>query len=216
MPSPVDLVTAEQLPSSVRDAVEVERLPLLITAASEAVAAHVGYPLHQRLSVVESVVGRGGRYLWLRSGAVRQVIRVEVGGEERAPATYAVDSAVLGRLVVRGAEPWPFTGTWTAGISSTPLDAQDTGEMLVTFDAGWVTPGQRALDASLVVDLPASLQLAAVEVLAAAVSRDGSPGDMTSESIGDTSASYAVGVDGGRVALPASARQLCAPYRRRK
>lgn len=215
MASPVDLVTAEQLPSSVRGAVEAERLPLLITAASEAVAAHVGYPLHQRLGVVESAVGRGGPHLWLRSGAVRQVHRVEVRGEVRAPGTYAVESSVHGRLVARG-QPWPFTGTWTTGISSTPLDAQDTGEVLVTFDAGWVTPGQRALDAGLVVDLPAALQLAAVEVVTAAVSRDGRPGDMTGEAIGDTSASYLVGEDGGRVALPASARQLCAPFRRRK
>ncbi|QSQ24856.1 hypothetical protein JY651_07920 [Pyxidicoccus parkwayensis] len=214
MPSLVDLVTAAQLPSSVRDAVETERMPLLITAASEAVAAHVGYPLHQRLGVVESAVGRGGFYLWLRSGAVRQVQRVEVRGEMRAPGTYAVDSMVHGRLVARG-QPWPFTGTWTAGIASTPLDAQDTGEVLVTFDAGWVTPGQHALDASLTVDLPAALQLAAVEVVTAAISRDGRPGDMTGESIGDTSASYAVG-EGGRVALPASARELAAPYRRRK
>jgi len=215
MPSPVDLVTAEQLPSTVRDAVEAKRMALLITAASEALAAHVGYPLHRRLGVVESVAGRGGAYLWLRSGAVRQVHRVEVRGQLRAPNTYAVESSVRARLVARG-QPWPFTGTWTTGISSTPLDAQDTGEVLVTYDAGWVTPGQRALDTSLVVDLPAALQLAAVEVLTAAVSRDGRPGDVTSEAIGDTSASYAVGEDGGRVALPASARQLAAPFRRRR
>ncbi|QSQ19321.1 hypothetical protein JY651_28745 [Pyxidicoccus parkwayensis] len=215
MASPVDLVTAEQLPASVRGAVEAVRLPLLITAASEAVAAHVGYPLHQRLGVVESAVGRGRQYLWLRSGGVRQVHRVEVRGEVRAPSTYALESAVHGRLVARG-QPWPFTGTWTTGISSTPLEAQDTGEVLVTFDAGWVTPGQRALDASLVVGLPAALQLAAVEVVTAAVSRDGRPGDMAGESIGDTSASYAVGEDGGRLALPASARQFAAPYRRRR
>jgi hypothetical protein len=215
MPSPLDLMTAEQLPSTVRDAVETERLPLVITAASEALAAHVGYPLHRRLGVVESVVGRGGAYLWLRAGAVRQVHRVEVRGQERAPATYALESALLGRLVARG-QPWPFTGTWTTGVSSTPLDAQDTGEVLVTFDAGWVTPGQRALDGTLVVDLPAALQLAAVEAVTAAVSRDGRPGDMTGESIGDTSASYAVGEDGGRVALPLSALHLARPYRRRR
>lgn len=215
MPSPVDLVTAEQLPSTVRDAVEAGRLPLLLTAASEFLAAWVGYPLHRRLGVVESVVGSGGPYLWLRAGAVRQVHQVEVRGVVRPPSTYALESALLGRLVARG-EPWPFTGRYSGGVSSTPLYAEDTGEVLVTLDAGWVTPGQAALDSSLVVDLPASLQLAAVEVVTAAASRDGQSGDVVSESIGNASVSYAAGEGGGRMALPLSARQLAAPYRRRR
>ncbi|QSQ17232.1 hypothetical protein [Myxococcus landrumensis] len=214
MASPVDLLLPEQLPVSAR-MMDAARLGLIITAASEAVATYCGYPLHQRLDVVESVAGRGGAYLWLRGAAVRQVTRVEVRGVPRAAGTYALESSGRGRIVARG-EDWPFTGTWTKGVSSTPLNPQDTGEVVVTYDSGWVTPGQRALDAALVVDLPASIQLAAVEVVVAAVSRDGKPGDAASESIGDTSMSYFAGEDGGRTALPSTARQLLAAYRRRR
>lgn len=209
----LDLVTAAALPSTVRDAVEAERLPLFITAVSESLAAYCRYPLHRRVGVVESAVGQGGMYLWLRSGAIRQVTSVEVRGQARAPSSYAIESAMQGRLVARG-EPWPFTGTWTTGVAPTPLNAQDTGEVLVTFDAGWVTPGQHAADASLPVDLPASIQLAAQQCLAAFVHVDGQPGDLASESIGAASVSYLTGPNGERMAIPATARQLLARYRK--
>ncbi|MFY1829132.1 hypothetical protein ACN47A_24650 [Myxococcus fulvus] len=214
MASPVDLLVPEQLPASARR-MEAARLGLIITAASEAVATYCGYPLHRRLGVVETVACNGGTYLWLRGAAVRQVTRVEVRGVERAAGTYALESSGQGRLVARGV-PWPFTGAWSQGVSSTPLECSDTGEVLVEYDAGWVTPGQHAMDGALVVDLPASIQLAAVEVVVAAVSRDGKPGDTASESIGDTSMSYFAGEDGGRTALPSTARQLLAAYRRRR
>ncbi|NTX59560.1 hypothetical protein HUA74_02685 [Myxococcus sp. CA051A] len=213
MASPLDLLVPEQLPEAARSAMEPARLGLIITAVSEAVARYVGYPLHRRLGVVETAVGSGGVYLWLRSGAVRQIHRVEVRGEERDAGTYALESPTLGRLLARG-QPWPFTGEWTQGVSPTPLEARDTGELLVTYDAGWGTPGQHVLEESLVVDLPASIQLAAVEVVVATVSRDGKPGDVASENIGATSMSYFAGEDGGRTALPSTARQLLAPYRR--
>ncbi|AEI65564.1 hypothetical protein [Corallococcus macrosporus] len=162
MPAPQDLLTAALLHPAARAGVETGRLALFITAASEAVASFVGYPLHRRMGVVESVAGTGGPYLWLAGGAVRQVVRVEVRGEELDATSYAVDSALMGRLVARSSR-WPFTGSWTTGVSPTPLEARDTGEVVVTYDAGWVTPGQAALDSSLQVDLPAAIQLAAVE-----------------------------------------------------
>ncbi|WP_426750180.1 hypothetical protein [Myxococcus sp. Y35] len=213
MPAPQDLLTAELLPLAARTAVEGPRLGLFITAASEAVAAYVGYPLHRRLGVVESVASTGGPYLWLAGGAVRQVVRVEVRGVELDAESYALESALMGRLVARSSR-WPFTGTWSAGVSPTPLEARDTGEVVVTYDAGWVTPGQAALDGTLQVDLPAAIQLAGVEAVMAALSRDGKPGDVASENIGGTSMSYFAGEGGGRAALPSTARQMLTPYRR--
>ncbi|QDE90135.1 hypothetical protein BHS06_14855 [Myxococcus xanthus] len=213
MPAPQDLLTAAMLHPAARAGVETARLDLFIAAASEAVASYVGYPLHRRLGVVESVAGTGGPHLWLKSGAVRQVVRVEVRGVEVDAASYALDSALLGRLVARSSS-WPFTGSWTTGVSPTPLVARDTGEVVVTYDAGWVTPGQRALDDTLQVDLPAAIQLAAIECVTAALSRDGKPGDVASENIGGTSMSYFAGEGGGRAALPSTARQMLTPYRR--
>ncbi|AEI66946.1 hypothetical protein [Corallococcus macrosporus] len=213
MPAPQDLLTAAMLHPAARAGVETARLGLFITAASEAVASFVGYPLHRRMGVVESVAGTGGPYLWLAGGAVRQVVRVVVRGVELDAESYALESALMGRLVARSSR-WPFTGSWTTGVSPTPLEARDTGEVVVTYDAGWVTPGQAALDDTLQVDLPAAIQLAAVEAVTAALSRDGKPGDVASENIGGTSMSYFAGEGGGRAAIPSTARQMLAPYRR--
>ncbi|MBN8466170.1 hypothetical protein JYJ95_06580 [Corallococcus exiguus] len=212
MPAVEDLLTAAQLPATVRDTADPERLPLLISAASLALAAHVGYPLHRRLGVEESVASAGGRYLWLRSGGVRQVTRVAVRGVELPATAYALESAVMGRVVARG-EAWPFTGTWSPGVSSTPLHVEDTGALVVTYDAGWVTPGQAAQDAALQVDLPADLQLAAQMVVGALVHGDGAE-EAVSESIGGTSLTRATDEDGQLPAVPARARRLVARYRR--
>ncbi|NPC72925.1 hypothetical protein HPP05_24570 [Corallococcus exiguus] len=212
MPAVEDLLTAAQLPATVRDAADPERLPLFITAASQTLAAHVGYPLHRRVGVEESVASAGGRYLWLRSGGVRQVARVTVHGMELPATAYALESAVMGRVVARG-EAWPFTGVWSPGVSSTPLHVEDTGELVVTYDAGWVTPGQAALDATLQVDLPADIQVAAQMVVGALVHGDGAE-EAVSESIGGTSLTRATDEDGQLPAVPARARRLVARYRR--
>lgn len=207
-----DLLTAELLPANVRDAADPNRLPLLITAASLALAGHVGYPLYRRVGIVESVASLGGRYLWLRSGGVRQVTRVEVCGVEVPPSGYALESAVMGRVLSRG-EAWPFTGRYSPGVSPTPQLVEDTGALVVTYDAGWVTPGQAALDGTLQVDLPADLQLAAQMVVGALVHGDGAE-EAVSESIGGTSLTRATDEDGQLPAVPARARRLVARYRR--
>ncbi|RJS19563.1 hypothetical protein DRW03_21260 [Corallococcus sp. H22C18031201] len=206
-----DLLTTAQLPASVRDTADPERLPLLITAASLALAEYIGYPLQRRTGIAEAVTSQGGAYLWLSAGAVRQVTRVEVRGAEVPPDAYALESPRMGRLAARGRR-WPFTGTWTTGVSPTPLAAEATGEVVVTYDAGWVTPGQAALDASLAVDLPAHVALAAQLVATAMIQRDGAEDDVVSESIGDTSLTRTTGEDGQVAALPARARQLVAQY----
>ncbi|RKH09738.1 hypothetical protein D7V97_15615 [Corallococcus sp. CA053C] len=220
MPSAVDLLTADQLPPNVRDAVDATTLGMLITAASEALASYVGYPLHLRTGVVESVASQGGRYLFLRSGAVRQVERVEVCGVEVPPAHYLLEVGTLGvsmgRILSRGA-PWPFTGEYSPGVSPTPLHAHDTGEILVTFTAGWVTPGQADSSPPLEVNLPAVFVLAARIVVTAYSHRDGQDWDVTSESIGGTSIGYgADSMRGGRPAIPLAALALVERYRKLK
>lgn len=138
--------------------------------------------------------------------------RVEVYGAELPATAFALESALMGRVVARG-EAWPFTGTWSPGVSSTPLNVEDTGALVVTYDAGWVTPGQAALDTALQVDLPADLQLAAQMVVGVLVSGDGAE-EAISESIGGTSLTRATDEDGQLPAVPARARRLVARYRR--
>ncbi|MFP2897565.1 hypothetical protein [Corallococcus sp. 4LFB] len=218
MPSAVDLLTVDQLPLNVRDEAEPTTLAFLLTAASEALANYVGYPLHRRTGVVESVASQGGRYLFLAAGAVREVERVEVCGVEVPAVHYALEVGTsgvsMGRVVSRGA-PWPFTGEYSPGVSPTPQQAVDTGEVLVTFTSGWVTPGQAALDPALTVDLPTVIQLAARIVVTAYSHRDGMDWDVTSESIGGTSIGYgADSMRGGRPAIPLAALALVDRYRK--
>jgi len=191
-------------------------LPGLITAASSALAEFLGYPMHRREGVEETVVGQGGRYLWLESGAIQSIASITVGGSAVDASLYALDGrdgARKGRIIARGWHNWPFTGEWTAGISPTPLRAYDTGEIIITFTSGWVTPGQVALGTYPSSDMPPELEQAALEVVTAWRSGQGRDNRVTSMASGDASVSWASG-EGGSPPLPLAARALAAPYQR--
>jgi hypothetical protein len=191
-------------------------LPGLITAASSALAELLRYPVERREGVEESVAGQGGRYLWLESGAIQSLASISVGGSLVSPSLYALDGregARRGRIVARGSYSWPFTGEWTGGVSPTPLRAYDTGEIIVTFTSGWVTPGQVALGTYETSDMPAELEQAALEVVTAWHAGAGRDSRVTSMATGDASVSWASG-DGGAPPLPLAARALVEPYKR--
>jgi hypothetical protein len=209
VPSFLDLtasaVAAQALGVPVGDA----QLQRLITASSAAIAQWLGYPVHRRVVVDESVAASGGPTLFLRAGAVQSLQAVKVGGAEVPAANYRIDSAIRGRVVGRG---WPFTGASSGGISSTPLHTYDTGEVTVSYTSGWVTPGQAADDPGTypTVDLPGDIEQACLELVVAWYRRRGRDGDVASVSLGGGSFSYA-----NKQAVPVTARTLLAPYRKR-
>jgi len=215
MPSPLDFVTlaraAERLKVSTSDA----ELPGFVAAASSAVAGWLGYEAHLREDVEESVPSRGGVHLWLRSGAVRQVLSVAVDGAELDPSTYHLDSSTQGRLVRRGGA-WPFTGTWTPGVEPLPLASHDDGRIVVRVDAGWLTPGQveLALEAdpasALKSDLPAVLEEAALLTLAALYRPAGRDPNVISRSTGAGAVTWRADPS----AVPLVAQQLARRYRK--
>lgn len=209
MASPVDLTTAARAALRLGVDTEDEELPGLITGASEALAAWVGYPLHRREGVVETCAG-GAMRLFLRSGAVQSIASVSVLGVERAANTYRLEDPVKGILLsYRGL--WPFTGRTGGGVSDAPLQREDTGEIAVTFTAGWVTPGQVELEPEQVRDLPQLFEQAALLIVTAWYRRKGEDPDEVSVSLGDASTSYGPGKAN---ALPAVARTLVARYRK--
>ncbi|HYI01558.1 hypothetical protein, partial [Hyalangium sp.] len=170
MPNAMDMTTAATAAARLGVASSEASLPGIITAASSALAEFLGYPLYRREDVEETVVGRGGRYLWLESGAIQSLASIAVGGSAVDSGLYALDGrdgARKGRIVARSTYSWPFTGEWTPGISSTPFRAHDTGEILVTFTSGWVTPGQVALTTYPTSDMPPELEQAVLEVVTA-------------------------------------------------
>ncbi|WP_224364222.1 hypothetical protein [Hyalangium versicolor] len=209
MPSLLDLTTVAKAANRLDVGAEEGELPDLVTAASEALADWLGYPLHRREGVVETCAG-GAQRLFLRSGAVQAVASVSVFGQQRPTNTYRLEDGVKG-ILLSLREPWPFTGRTGGGVSQSPLQREDTGEIAVTFSAGWVTPGQVELESTRVRDLPQVLEQAALLTVTAWYRRKGDDPDEVSVSLGDASTSYG---SGRAAALPTSARALVARYRK--
>jgi hypothetical protein len=219
MPSELDLITVAKAAEVLKVPASTPGLAELITTASELLADWVGYPLHRRTGVVETCAG-GAPRLFLRSGGVRSVASVTVFGRERAASTWVVEDAVKGILLARG-EPWPFTGRTGGGVSQAPMYREDTGDIIVTFDVGWVTPGQVELakaedsTSTLKSDVPASLQQAALTTLTALFLDAGQNPNATSMSLGSGSIGFgADSIRGGRPAIPLNARAMVARYRK--
>jgi hypothetical protein len=193
--TPQDLTTLARAADRLRVDVGDTELPGLVTAASLALANWLGYPAELREGVEETAPSEGGVHLWLRSGAIRQVLSVSVHGAELDAGTYHLDSPTQGRLGHRGCG-WPFTGRWTRGVQPLPLASHDTGAIVVRFDAGWLTPGQVELAAAadpsstLVSDLPAELGEAALITLAALYRPAGRDPNVISRSTGAGSVTW--------------------------
>ena len=213
MPTEVDFTTLTRAATRLRVSPTDAELPAQLTAASQALADWLGYEAHLREGVVETVPSEGGRHLFLRAGAVRRLTRVTVDGAEVPAEEYFLESPRLGRILRRRGR-WPFTGEWAQGVTTWPFSSHDTGGIAVTFDAGWLTPGQVALaleaDASstLVSDLPAPLEEAALVTLTALRSAAGRDPNVTSRSIGGGSLSWAA----VRPAVPEPAQQFARTY----
>lgn len=215
MATPYDFTTLARAAGRLKVPLADAELPILLTASSQALADWLGYEAHLRESVVETVSSEGGPHVWLRAGAVRQLREVRVHGAEVSLADVAIDSARSGRLVRRRGE-WPFTGSSTRGIVPTPLRSWDTGAIVITFDAGWRTPGQVALAlaadsaSALTSDLPAPLEEAALVTLTALRAQAGRDPHVTSRSLGGGSVTWTE----SRPAVPQLAQALARPYRK--
>lgn len=207
MPSELDLTTVATAASVLGVSAADVHLPRLITAASRAAARFLGYDVHARTGVVETVASNGGPHLFLRAGQVTALTEVLIDGAAADLSGIVIESALMGRL--RRKDGWPFTGSASGGVSSTPLHAWDTGELQVTFNAGWVTPGQKALDATKVRTLPEDLEQGVLEIVTALYRRRGQDADVTSRSLGDGSITF-----GAKSAIPATATAWLAPYRK--
>jgi hypothetical protein len=187
-------------------------LQRIITAASKAVASYLGYPIEWLFdAAAQSVPGNGSRYLFLRAvGNLQQIFSITVGGALLAPSEYAIDDAQFARIRrVNGL--WPFTGRTSGGVADDPLRAEDTGDIVVSYAAGWVTPGQVANQEADTVQLPADIEQAALEVITAMWRRRGLDQGVAARSLGDGSVTYR---DADVGPLSRSTKALLAPYRR--
>jgi hypothetical protein len=222
--TPYDLVTLEAAAERVKAPPNEAELPSLITAVSRAMARHLRYELHRRTGVVETVASNGGAYLFLRGGGLQRIEEVRIGGSIVDDTLYHLEDTKAGRIVHRRGA-WPFTGASSGGVNSTPLHSYDTGEIVVKYTAGYVTPGQAALNpaagqprheaALAVVSLPEDIQEAALVTVVSWFRKLGRDPDVTNRAIGDGSVSYgADSLRGGKPALPLPAVELLRSYRK--
>jgi hypothetical protein len=189
-------------------------LPGLITAASEALADWLGFPLHRRTGLQETCAG-GGQRLFLRAGAVQSITSITCYGTTREASTYRLEDDGLKGVVLALRTPWPFTGKTGGGVSQAATFREDTGDITVSFTAGWVTPGQVALNGALTRDLPAVFEQACITAVTAWYSEKGLNPNITSQTVGNASIGFGGdSIRGGRAALPLNALQLVRRYRK--
>jgi len=204
-----DLTTAAELATALGVASNTATLPRLVTAASRAIGSWCGYDFHTR-TVTEYPIPLLG-CIQLRAGALQSITSITVDGSALPAGLYRIDSAARGRIaldvVVSG-------GSRTVGaIEPVGAPAYNNGRIVVVAVCGYVTPGQNAVNAGTypTVTLPEDIQQAAIEVGVGMYRRMGRDADIDSTSLGAGSLSYR----DDKHAIPVTARQLLAPYRKR-
>ncbi|WP_404362881.1 hypothetical protein ACIHQR_23100 [Corallococcus coralloides] len=190
------------------------RLASLVTAASRAVAGYCGRVFEYGQGLVEYPAGYGRPLLLLDRPPVVLVVGVWAGGafvpaEEYESHGKLADAGMLYRR--RGV--WPETAR-SGGLVVESVDSFQGGQdaIRVVYDGGFVTPGQRALDASRMVTLPEDVQEAAVLTAVQLYRSRGVDAMVASESIGDWSVSYFAAKAEGKSPIPSGAQALLALY----
>lgn len=188
------------------------RLPHLITSASERLAAWLGYQVERRAAATDDCIG-GALRLKL-SAPAQSITSVVEYGATIAAGDYTLDVDHRSKLGhVRHLErAWMLTGRSSGGASPDVLWREPTGDIVVTYVAGWVTPGQAALSLGT-RDMPAALEEAVLVLLDSWLKRRGQDAAVVSLSTGMASVSYASGSSGGRSAMPQAVLDVAAPYR---
>lgn len=208
--SAIDLCLASTVAGDlgVADDAQVQRA---VTAASRAVARYCGRPF-ERATVTEYPAGYGRPLLLLDRAPIISIASVTEGGTAVDAAGFESLGAMADSgLVLRRGGVWMDTGAYMGRITYGPADNVGRSDgIAVTYTAGYVTPGQKALNAALVVTLPEDVQEAAVLVAAGMLRRRAIDPNVASEGLGDWSVSY-------RAALPSlvlpEVESVLAPYR---
>lgn len=198
---------AAQLGVSAADA----RLPHLITTASERLAAWLGYAVERRTITDEDCTG-GGPLLKL-AAPVQAITTVKEYETTLAATDYVLEADARSKLgwIRRRNGRWLATGRASGGASDAVLYREPTGDLLVTYTAGWWTPGQEALSLGT-RDMPAALEEACLLFVETILKRRGQDGAVTSMSSGMAAVSFAV-EEGGRAGIPRAVLDVAGPYR---
>lgn len=181
----------------------------VVTAASRAIAVECGRSFEKATGIVEYPPSWAGPLLRVRRAPVLQVVSIYYGTTLVDPTVYecAGINADAGLILRLDGCPWLSTRIYGGRITDTAIAAEgrtDANGVKVTYDGGWVTPGQGGT-----VTLPEDIQEAAIQTAVALYRARGVDAAVQSESIGDWSVTY---FDRAREVIPPAAQALLAPY----
>lgn len=193
------------------------KLPRLIGAASEAMAAYIGRRLHYGAAHVERLAGYVNQVrLYLGVTPVLTVAQVVL--PDGSVLTEAADDFALedGTVLYRAAG-WPFTGLVRAGLLyDMPAVGTEKRGIVATYAGGWVTPAQAATPgwSGPVRSLPYELEEACLQTVASLFAKQGADQTISSESLGAYSVSYRPNVIPGGGLIPDAVMPTLDRYRR--
>lgn len=178
------------------------RLERYIEAASSLVASILQRPLAYNVDVVERCRGFGGARLLLSRAPIVSVGSIVVDGDTLDPAGYQIEDADAG-ILFRGVG-WPDTAMVTASPSGHTAPGTEAPSIVVTYTAGWVTPGQAT--GLLPRTLPHAIEDAVVELVTSRWRRRNKDLRVVGETYQQSSYTY------GGVPVPAEVMAALAPY----
>jgi hypothetical protein len=190
----------------------------VVSAASRAIARYCGRVFEKATGIVEYPAGYGRPLLLLDRAPILGITSIVERGSTVDPSLYEAKGSNLdGGIVYRLQGVWANTARLDGRITDTlALNQGRSGVdgITVTYDAGFVTPGQVAIGLFPAVTLPEDVQEAAILTAVAMYRRRGIDPNVASESLGDWSVSYqgtntAIGRGG---AIPETAQALVASY----
>lgn len=131
------------------------------------------------------------------------------GPQYKAAGAWSLGAKAFGALLrTMEGQAWVVTVAGTTAGSEPSWPAGPTaGDTLTDGSVTWTFLGSAPT-------LPADLEQACIDAVTMAWARRGQNLEVTSESLGNASYSYATGADGGRLSLPASTTDVLANYRR--
>lgn len=213
--SEIDLCTAADVAEDlgIDSSATVQRV---VTAASRAIAAFCGRTFQRGTDIVEYPASYPRRFLLLDRAPIVSITSITEHGSTVDAADYqCIGKNAEAGIVYRVNGFWLSTELYeqrvTRQVTGSEGRSGDTG-ITVTYTAGYVTPGQAALDAALTVTLPEDLQEAAIQTAVSMYRARGVDQNIASESIGDWSVSYFAEKARAGSVIPGSAQSLLARH----
>ncbi|MBX6354548.1 MAG: hypothetical protein IRZ05_01695 [Micromonosporaceae bacterium] len=196
-PASTALTTPEAVRAAFPDAPGTLDLESLIARASDAIVAHCGRPF-ARATYEERLPGYGTQTLLLTRRPVRTVTQVLHNSEPIVD--YVIADPDTGALYRE--QGWTWTAATGWGLAPQRIGGTERPAFVVTYEAGYLLPGQEGRD------LPADVEQACIETVIAMIRRQSTDQDITEMRMDDVAVKFV----GARSALPAIARELLAPY----